>query len=187
MLKVKHFLALFIIVAVISLSVVIGRHVLEQPLPESVESLPDNVDVALTNLHYSHNENGVRQWVLDADEAEYQRQAGVASLGNIKLKFFNTSSFSEIVLTAGQGTFDQNRNVIDVWDHVLVTTDRNDQLTLESLSYDQGIRQLQSAGPVTYRSPRLLLSGQGLQLDIDDGFLQIMDQVRATLLPTSDR
>ncbi len=181
--KAKHLLSALIIVTVVLLVVIIARHTVEKPLADVVESLPDNVDVALTSLHYSHNEDGVRQWVLDADEAEYQRQAGLARLNNITLEFYNVSSFSRVRLTAGQGTFDQNLNKIELWDNVFVQTDQDDQLTLDRLVYDQGLRQLNSDGPVTYKSSRLSLSGNGLQLNIADGVLLIKERVKATLKP----
>ncbi len=185
--KAKHVLGIFIIITVVLLAVVITRHTLEQPLAEVVESLPDNVDVALTNLHYSHNENGIRQWVLDADEAEYQRQAGLAQLSNIRLKFFKAGSFSEIVLSARHGTFDQSRNRIEIWDDVLITTDRHDQLTLDRLVYDQALRQFSSDGPVAYKSSQMSLAGRGLLLNIAEGSLLIKEQVRAHLEPQTDR
>ncbi len=185
--KFKHVLAIAIIATVVFLGVVIVRHVLEAPSLDEESPLPANVDIALTDLHYSHNEDGVKQWSLDADQAEYQRQDGLAQLDHIQLNFFAASAFSEVVLTAEHGTFDQNNQVIKVWDQVVVTTDRGDRLTLDQLRYEQKSRQLYSDGPVSYRSPQLLLSGQGLHLDVENGVMKILHQVKATLNSPSDR
>ncbi len=184
--NVKRILAVLIVLTVVALAVVIGRHVSEQSAPDLVDALPDSVDIALTDLHYSHNENGVQRWILDADKAEYQRREGLVSIGNIRLRFFESAGFSEVSLVAESGSFDQNRNEIELWGNVVVTTDRHERLTLDRLHYRETTRQLGSDGPVAYRSPRLALSGTGLELDLDRGYLRVKKDVHTTLLPMSE-
>lgn len=184
--SVKRILAVLIVISVVALAVVIGRHVSERSAPDIVEALPDNVDIALTDLHYSNNENGVQRWVLDADRAEYQRQEGVVSIANIRLKFFESAAFSEVFLVADSGTFDQKHNEIELWGNVVVTTDRNDKLTLDRLHYREATRQLDSDGPVDYRSDRLVLTGKGLDLDLERGYLLVKEDVHTTLLPMTE-
>lgn len=181
--NIKRILAVSIVLVTLVLAVVIGRHVIKRSPVSVVETLADNVDVALTDLHYSHNENGERQWTLDADEAKYQRQEGLVSIRRVQLEFYKGASYEKIVLTAGHGTFNQTSNAIELWDHVVVTTDKGDHLTLERLLYQQVERQLTSEGPVAYRSSQLKLTGRGLLLDIKKGTLLVKHAVRATLLP----
>lgn len=184
--NVKRLLAVLIVITVVALAVVIGRHVSEQSAPDIVEALPDNVDVALTDLHYSNNENGVQRWVLDADRAEYQRQKGVVSIGNIRLKFFESGPFSQVSLVADSGSFDQKNNEIELWGNVVVTTDRNDKLTIDRLHYREATRQLDSDSPLEYRSDQLVLTGKGLDLDLERGYLLIKEDVHTTLLPMTE-
>lgn len=184
--KAKHILALVIIVAVGTLTAVIWSHLRHQEPAAILETMPGGVDLALTDLHYTHNEDGQKRWVLDAKSAEYQRQSQLVSLAALHVDFFDAGPFAELNVTAGQGTLDQNTNRIELWEHVEVTSSRGDNLTTERLNYNEQARRLSTEEPLVYQGPGLKVTGVGLDVDIDRGYLVVKKNVRAVFQPAAN-
>jgi len=185
-LKAKHILALVILVAVGTLTAVIWSHLRQQEPTAILETMPGDVDLALTDLHYTNNEDGKKRWVLDAKSAEYQRQSQLVSLAALHLNFFDAGPFAELNVTAGQGTLDQNTNRIELWEHVEVTSSRGDNLTTERLNYNEQARRLSTEEPLVYQGPGLKVTGVGLEVEIDRGYLVVKKNVRAVFLPAAN-
>lgn len=181
--KFRRVLALVIVLAVVSLTVVIWRHLANQSPEELIEALPENVDLALTDLHYTHNEEGRQRWVLDAENAAYQKQSSRLDLDNIDLRFFDAGQFGEVSLRAQEGSFDQAANEINLWDEVVLETSRGDKLTTERLRYEEATGLLSSNDPFRYSAPGLDLSGAGFRLDVERGYLLVEKNVQAILMP----
>jgi LPS export ABC transporter protein LptC len=183
MLNLKRLLLLAILFSVIVLSLVIWRHLEQQRPEEVIELLPDNIDLALKNLHYTQNEEGRRRWTLDADRAEYLRDSSQAKLASVSLLYYQAGSFGDVTLKANHGQFDQVSRQLDVWGNVLVATEREEKLYTEHLHYDDQQRRLSNKDPFRFVSPQLELTGTGLQIDIDQGRLLVKRDVWARLIP----
>jgi len=183
MFNLRRLLALLILISVIALTTVIYRH-LQQRSPEEILSmLPENIDLALEDLHYTQNEDGQRSWTLDADKAEYQGDSSLAKLEVVKLLFYDTGQFGDLMLQADQGQLVQETSQVDVRGNVILTTGRGDQLFTERLHYDDQVRQLSTEDPIRFLSSQLELTGTGLQIDIDQGRMLVKDNVWMLLYP----
>lgn len=183
MFNLKRLLLFAILVSVIVLSSVIWRHLDQQSPEEIIELLPDNIDLALENLHYTQNEEGRRRWTLDAERAEYLRDSNQAKLESVSLLYYQAGSFGDVTLKAHHGQFDQESRQLDVWGSVLVATEREEKLYTERLHYDDQQRRLSNKEPFRWVSPQLELTGTGLQIDIDQGRLLVKRDVWALLTP----
>jgi len=181
--NLRRLLALLILVSIIALTAVIYRHFQQQGVKEILNMLPEDIDLALADLHYTQNEEGQRRWTLDADKAEYQRDSGLAKLDAVKLLFYSTEEYGDINLRADQGQLMQETRQIDVWGNVILETERGEQLFTERLHYDDQIRQLSTADPIKILSAQLELTGTGLQIDIDLGRMLVKDNVWMKLYP----
>ena len=183
MFNLRRLLALLILICVVVLTTVIYRH-LQQRSPEEILSmLPEDIDLALEDLHYTQNEDGQRSWTLDADKAEYQRDSSLAKLEVVKLLFYDAGQFGDLSLHANQGQLAQETSQVDVWGNVILTTGRGDQLFTERLHYDDQVRQLSTEDPIRFLSPQLELTGTGLQIDIDQGRMLVKKDVLMLLYP----
>lgn len=183
MFSIRRLLALLILISVVTLTVVIYRH-LQQQSPEAILSmLPDDIDLALEDLHYTQTEDGRRRWTLDADKAEYQRDNRLAKLEAVKLLFYDTGQFGDLTLQADQGQLAQETSQIDIWGNVIITTGRGDQLFTERLHYDDQARRLSTEEPIRFLSAQIELTGIGLQIDIDQGRMLVKDNVWMLLSP----
>lgn len=183
MFSLRHLLALLILISIVVLTTVIYRHLQQQSPEEILSMLPEDIDLALEDLHYTQNEDGQRRWTLDADTAEYQRDSSLAKLEAVKLLFYATGQFGDINLRADKGQLAQDTRQIDLWGNVILKTERGDQLFTERLHYDDPIRQLSTEDPIRLLSPQLELTGTGLQVDIDQGRMLVKDNVWMVLYP----
>jgi len=181
LLNLKRILALLILVSVGVLSVVVWKHLAQKTALEVFEDLPKNVDVELTKLHYTHNEDGRQRWVLDAEQADYRRHQGLIDLQDIHLTFNDSGPFSQLQLTAGAGSFAENEQLVKLWDQVLVQTSRADQLTVATLDYAAGQRRFVSPDAVHYVSDRMDVTGVGLEIHVDKGYLILKTNVHAKI------
>lgn len=181
MFNFRRLLAFLILLSIVALTTVIYRHLQQQRPEEILKMLPENIDLALENLHYTQNEDGQRRWTLDADTAEYQRDSSLAKLEVVKLLFYRAGQFGDITLQADHGQFAPDARQIDIWGHVILITERGDKLYTERLHYDDQARQLRTEDPIRVLSPELELTGTGLQIDIDQGRMLVRDKVRVIL------
>lgn len=181
----RRVLAILILGSVVVLAVVLWRH-LEQQAPEDIlAALPKQVDLSLEKLHYTQNEEGQRRWTLMADKAEYQRDNSQALLEKVHLVLYRAGQFGEVTLDAERGRLEQAERQIDVWDHVVIKTSRQEQLFTEKLHYDGRLQRLSTDEPVRLQSPQLKLTGTGLQVDLDQGRLLVKKDVRMLIFPAN--
>ena len=185
MFNLRRLLALLILVSVVALTTIIYRHLQQQSPEEILSMLPENIDLALEDLHYTQNEEGQRRWTLDADKAEYQRDSSLAKLEVVKLLFYEAGQFGDLRLQADQGQLEQETSQVEVWGNVVLTTGRGEQLFTERLHYNDKARQLSTEDPIRFLSPQAELTGTGLQIDIDQGRMLVKKNVWMLLYPAS--
>ncbi len=181
--KVRRLLALLIVLAVVALGVTFWRDVRQRSPEELLEALPKQIDLSLDQLHYTQNENGQRSWTLDADKAEYQREQSQAVLENVRLQFYRSGDTGDIQLEAEHGLLHQETREVEVWGQVVVRTGRGEQLFTERLHYNDQQRLLSTPEAIRVVAPRHELTGTGLLFELDNGRLEVKNDVWMLLLP----
>ncbi len=182
MLTVRRALAIIILLAVVA--VVAGIWLNRPDTPQQLlDQLPADVDLALQELHYTQNENGRAVWSLDATQAEYQRESGVARLENVALVLYQEREFGQVELTARRGHFDQQANEIEARGDVVLVSERGDRLYTDRLRYDANRKQISTADAFRYLSSGSELTGVGLQIDLVSGRMTVENDVRARFVP----
>jgi LPS export ABC transporter protein LptC len=183
MLNVRRILALFILLAVVLLSLVVWRHIRQMPVQEILQRLPQDIDLALDNLNYTETQDGRKRWTLVADRAEYLRSSNLVRLTPVHLDFYDAGAFGNLTLTADHGELQEDTRQVDVWGNVVVVGEGGERLLTESLRYQDERRQLTTAAPIDYQSPRMKLTGVGLLVDLEKNTLVVEKDVRMLLLP----
>ncbi len=183
MLNVRRILALVIMLAVVLLSLAVWRHVRQMPVQELLKALPQGIDLALENLHYTETQDGHKRWTLVSDRAEYLRSSHLVRLTPVQLTFYDAGAFGDLTLTADQGEFQEDTRQVDVWGDVVVVGDGGERLQTQSLTYQDQQRQLSTAAPIHYQAPRMELTGVGLLVDLEKNTLVVEKNVRMLLLP----
>lgn len=153
----------------------------EELIPAVIDKLPENIDIGLDQVHYSHNENGRRSWVLDAERAAYQRKTEELSLTKVRMTLFETANMGDLTLTADRGVLLQQQNLVRVDGSVHIAAETGETFATETLTYEAERQLAHSSDKVLYQSPQLTLSGQGFTLDLASGKLRIERDVHAVL------
>lgn len=179
--NLRRVLAILILGSVLVLAIVLWRHLERQASEDILAALPKQVDLSLEKMHYTQNEDGQRRWTLSADKVEYQRDNSQALLEKVHLVLYRAGQFGEVILDAGQGRLEQAEQQIEVWDHVVIRTSRQEQLFTEKLHYDGRRQRLSTDEPIRLQTPQLKLTGKGLQVDLDQGRLLVKKDVRMQL------
>ena len=183
MFNLRRVLAVAIIASVVILTTVIYQHLQQQSPAAILALLPDNIDLALEDLHYTQNEDGKRSWTLDASKAEYLRDSNLVKLDAVKLTFYNAGDFGEVELQADNGELLQETNQVDIWGDVIITTGRGEQMFTERLHYDDSLKQISTAEAVKIVTSQVDMTGIGMEVSIDDGRFLLKKQVHAILYP----
>jgi LPS export ABC transporter protein LptC len=183
MFNFRRLLAFLILLSSVVLTVVIYHHLQQRSPKEILSMLPENIDLAVADLHYTQNENGQRRWTLDADNAEYERDSGLAKLTTVKLLFYDAGAFGELTLTSEDGQLEQETRQVDVWGDVQIESTSGEQLFTERLHYDDQLRQLSTDEPIHLLSADADLTGVGLRVEIDRGQMIVKDKVRVIFYP----
>ncbi len=184
MFNFRRLLAFLILLSSVVLTTVIYRHLQQQSPKEILSMLPENIDLAVSDLHYTQNEEGERRWTLDADTAEYERDSGLAKLTDVRLLFYDAGGFGDVNLQSEQGQLAQETSQVDVWGNVRIEADSGEQLFTERLHYDNQLRQLSTDDPVRLISSTVELTGVGLLVDIEQGRMIVKDKVQMVLYPS---
>jgi LPS export ABC transporter protein LptC len=183
MFNFRRLLALVLLVSVVVLTVSIYRHYKQRAPEELLEMLPENIDLALDDFHYTQNEDGQRQWTLSADKAEYQRKNLVANLEKVKMLFYQVGEFGDVHLRADQGRLNQETSEIDIWGDVVLTTDEGHKFFTERMNYNDHSQLLTTDEKVRLVSPQLELTGTGMEMDLDRRTVLVKNDVRVLLYP----
>lgn len=183
MLNVRRVLATAILVAVFLLGLALWRHVQQMPVSDILETLPQDIDLALDHLHYTETQDGKKRWTLSSDRAEYLRSSHLVRLTPVQLVFYDAGSFGDLTLTADYGELQEDTRQVDVRGNVVVTTGGGEQLTTESLRYDEQRRALTTAAPIHYLAAQMELTGVGLLIDLEKEVLVVKENVKMLLQP----
>jgi len=177
----RNLLALLIVMSVAALVITLVVNMSGDKPEELLDLLPKQVDLSLEKVHYTQTEGGRRRWTLDADSAAYQREAGLISLQNVEMVFFEAGRFAEVKMTAAEGLFHQQEERVEVWGDVEIATDQDQHFFTEHLRYEQGSELVISDQEVRMVSPQLELSGEGFRLELGSGNMSLQRDVHARL------
>jgi LPS export ABC transporter protein LptC len=186
--KIRHLLALVIIVATLALAAVIALKVWRGMRSGPVlPSLPKNIDVSLQKIHYTETKSGVKKWDLLADKAEYDKTGDVVRMSGIRLDVALAGKSGNINLTSARADyFTGTRNVV-LTGNVVAKSASGMEFTTGRVEYVAAGSMLRSADRVKFTDGNLTVEGVGMEFMVDTKRLKIMQQVNASYTPGSGK
>ncbi|MBE9529148.1 MAG: LPS export ABC transporter periplasmic protein LptC [Proteobacteria bacterium] len=179
--KVKAVSGLFIVVCVLSLAVLVGLHYMNSKGLEVVVAEDRSVGVKMSGIHYSSTRDGKVEWVLDAKSATAFKRGERTLFDSVKLVFY-ASDATTYKLTAKEGTVDEKLGTVEVAGDVHVESlDGTYSLKTEILNYSSEMKRFETDLPVEILASGMDVTGTGLMIDIDRGWLKVESDVRAVL------
>lgn len=140
-------------------------------------------DQAFKGMHLIETKAGLRIWELNSETASEFKGKGELVLEKIKTRFFGNSGI-QFFVRGKNAHVDMESNDMVIEGEVLTKTSNNYEMQSDSVNYDSGTRQLLSASPIVILGPkdkkgnRLRLNGIGMQAHVENGQVEIVDEVR---------
>ena len=127
---------------------------------------------------------GRKEWELRADEAKGSKEKGYMALKKVNAKFFSKNDGTFFTVTGEKGSVWLNTKDMEVQGNVVIHSSNGHIFKTNSVYYKSDAKALRTNDPVTMVGPgdqngsRLNLVGRGLFASIEDGFIDIQEDVR---------
>ncbi len=180
LLTTRNLLTLAIIFIAAGLTVLALRNYHALGPEIALEPIPDNVDLALKNIKYTKTRDGEPLWILEADSAAHSMEDGITRIKNVRMVFFD-QKMGDIVLTADQGELLPEYQAVKVRSNVKVMSPPGNTLQTDYLVYKEATNSLQTDKMVKISFDHFVVSGKGMQMDIAERTLLLLDNVKALL------
>jgi len=134
-------------------------------------------DINLSQIHHVASRDGIKEWILDADSAQYQRTENKTVLRHISATFYLKDSRS-IHLTSRDGILLTETKDLEVSGDVVVRSGPF-ELNTERLHYDHKNRSIFTDGRVVMKGRGMDLTGKGLVFSLNTERALIKGDVEA--------
>lgn len=178
--KIKGILALAAVAASLSVvATVMWRSHGGKP-PALVRKLPVQVDVSLQGIHYTESKEGVKQWDLAADRAEYNKDSNKTTLYGVKLTVAGSKA-GELRISAARADYDNASRDVFLSGGVQGEGSRGMRFSTTHLKFVAARSQLETEALVRFSDAGLAAEGVGMVFHTKTRRLQLMRQVSATI------
>jgi len=173
-----------IIFVIILITVWLGLRILSNyrvMAPETtLELIPENVDLTLKNIKYTKNRRGEPLWTLVADSAAHSMEDGISRFKNVHIVFFD-GEVVDVELTADLGKLMPESRTVTVNSNVKVTSASGNTLQTDYLEFEEVGNILQTDRMVKINTDNFIVSGRGMQIDIEERTLILLNNVKAQI------
>ena len=126
----------------------------------SVSMLPEGKDVSLNQIHHVATRNGVKEWMLDAESAQYQKAQDKTVFKHISATFFFKDGRS-LHLTSCEGVLLTDTRDMEISGDVILRSGPY-ELNTETLFYDHKNGSISTDRPVVVKGNGIDLAGNGM-------------------------
>jgi LPS export ABC transporter protein LptC len=180
--KIRHLLALAIIVAIFSLVAAIAVNMYQgKRSARTLPRLPQNIDLSMQQLHYTETRNGVKKWDLLADKAEYDRKSDLTRLTGIRMVIAGDRRFGELTLTADRGEYHNTTRDVRLIGHVEAKNATGMEFKTGHLTYSAARAVLQTTDRLRFTDSSMTVEGVGMELMTEKRNMKILSGVIATI------
>jgi len=179
--NVRNILGFIIVALVVALTVVITHNFQDGDTQEIIASLPKNVDLAMKQVSYTETTEGVPRWTLRADSAAHSVGMGKTSIKNIYMTFFNQGELGDVTLTADNGTYFSDQQVVVVNGNVVIKSPKGYSFFTDSLKFVSEDDMIQTDKSVRIVSDSAEITGRGFRMNLDTRRFQLLHAVKAVI------
>jgi len=140
------------------------RNIIDEP-EKIMEKLTSGVNISVNNLHQVVTRDGEKEWVLEADSADFSAKKKELTLKNLFVTF-HLENQKEMYLTANHGIMDTETNNIEVFGDVVI---RNESFTLltTKMYYDHQKQFMFTKKPVSISDGESDLKADTMRFDLN--------------------
>lgn len=146
--------------------------------PRGLESvLPDSGDVSLNRIHHVATRGGVKEWMLDAKSAQYEKAGNKTIFKDIFATFFLEDG-KAVSLRSPDGVLLTDTGDMEVWGGVEARSGPY-QLDTNRICYEHKTRVLSTKTPIVIKGNGLQISGDRMTLDLQTKQVVVWGEVKA--------
>jgi LPS export ABC transporter protein LptC len=181
--KIRQLLALFVVLASISLAAVIVLKVYRSKgQAELLRKLPQNIDVSLQKVHFTETRNGIKKWDLVADKADYDKSREVTHLTGIRLVVAGDRATGDVTVTAERAEYYNTVKDIGLVGRVEAKSASGMEFTADSMTYVAARSLLRTPGRVRFSDGTITVEGVGMEFTPATKNVRILKDVTARTL-----
>jgi LPS export ABC transporter protein LptC len=171
------FLLCFVALAV-GLGGVIAWKVRARRPPPAADVAP-RADYRIREIHISETLGGSLRWTLDAAQAEVFDQEQRTEMRQVAIRLF--ADRGEWHVTAARGVLDNARRDVALRGDVVVTSSDGLRMTTDTLRWRHQDKQLETRDAVEIRREGTTITGQGLEVRMEEQRAVLGKPVRVTI------
>ena len=134
--------------------------------PEELVSIsPESKDVSLNRIHHVATRDGVKEWILDAESAEYDKAENKTIFTDVAATFFLKDG-TDIQLTSRHGVLLTDTKDMEVSKDVVVRSGPY-ELETERLFYDHERRSIATDMPIVIRGNGVRVTGKSMLFSLN--------------------
>jgi LPS export ABC transporter protein LptC len=182
----------FLTLLVLGMAVFIGYRVINHMQTRSQETTSvsleeqQGADAWIHGFTYRQTRSGSTKWVVNANQAKVFDKEHVARLQTVQVRLFDGEFQNEqLNITSEEGVMNTSSN-----DFELVSKNEKTVMTFEAgykvfsdrLIWNEQARQIHTTDQVTIKGDGLIITGTGLEGDVDKNEFHLLKNVRAELV-----
>ncbi|MBW1742910.1 MAG: LPS export ABC transporter periplasmic protein LptC [Deltaproteobacteria bacterium] len=163
----------------------IGFALMSHSRPEEKESvalesvMPEKSDVCLNRIHHVATRDGVKEWTLDAESAQYEKAGSKTVFKDISATFFLEGG-RDVTLSSRDGVLLTDTKDMEIWGDV-VARSGSYQLNTNRIRYDHKAQVLSTKTPIVIKGKGLEITGDRMTFDLQTEHVVVQGQVQAVL------
>jgi LPS export ABC transporter protein LptC len=147
------------------------------PKSINVKISKTGIDVSIKKLHLVEEENGAKQWELNADKAEVINSKGITRLTTIHLNLFQKKG-KDILISADSGIIKNDHKFVDLTGNVEVINHGEYTLKTENLKWFSEKKTIQIDSDVEINGKDININGKGMTVNMDNKTAEVYGGVR---------
>jgi len=162
--NIRRFVAFLAVAGAVVITATIVIRLQQSKAPQlAIRKLPVQIDVSLQAIHFTDTRQGVKEWDLTADRAEYDKDKRRTSLSRVNLTIVNSRA-GEIRVTADRAEYDNTSKDVFLTGKVRGETASGVIFTAPAVTYVASRQTLESPEKVSLKNAGLSVEGVGMEL-----------------------
>ena len=143
-------------------------------------------DAWIHGFTYRQTQSGSTKWIVNANQAKVFEKEHVAKLETVLVRLFDSAFQKEqLRITSEEGVMNTSNNdfeLVSKNEKTVITFESGFQVFSDKLTWNEQARQIYSTDQVTIKGDGLIITGTGLEGDVDKNEFHLLKNVRAEVV-----
>lgn len=143
-------------------------------------------DAWIHGFTYRQTQSGSTKWIVNANQAKVFEKEHVAKLETVLVRLFDSAFQKEqLRITSEEGVMNTSNNdfeLVSKNEKTVITFESGFQVFSDKLTWSEQSRQIYTTDQVTIKGDGLIITGTGLEGDVDKNEFHLLKNVRAEVV-----